>query len=182
MISLRIQNAMLDAGDPVPLCVLGRCQAGFFFENATEVIKTGKTALFRRLRHRCRGLGQQLLGFLQAKLQNILLRCGLVPLGKQSAKINLADSGFRCQLGIGKRRVMQIGFHVLNDRKQWIGFRPAGIGQLIQKTVEDTEGLRTAAAEQKDRAKRLAIPQTALRIGQGDGQNLRAIQTFTGEV
>lgn len=55
------------------LGVLGWRQAGFFLEDAAEVIGTGKTALLRGFRHCGGGLGQQLPGFLQAKLQNVLL-------------------------------------------------------------------------------------------------------------
>lgn len=102
--------------------------------------------------------------------------------GKELAKVHFADAGFRSELGIGQRRVVKVGLYVTDGRNQRIGTGARGIGKLVQKSIEDAEDLCPAAAKEEEGTQGLTIPQAALRIGQGDGQNLRAIQTFTGEV
>ena len=96
-------------------------------------------------------------------------------------QIGFADIRFLRQGLIAQFGVLQIFFDILHYREQGILAVLRG-GGFSQKTVKNAEDLSSAAAKSQKAPECFAIPQTTLRIAQGDRHDLVAAQAGTLEI
>ena len=162
--------------------ILGRGFPCALSEGAAEVVDTGKAAFLRNCGNGKWRVDQQLLGFADSNIQNILLGCNTVMGLELLSQINLADPQAFGKLHIGKGRVLYVLLYIFFNKGQSIRILLVWGYKTIQQLVKGAVNFHPAFITQEHLLQGPKTLDEVLRILQRENRYFPEIQATAGKI